>query len=218
MNVNLYPCILVYLLFTLSSTAQETQDRQPPRWLLSANPLGLAELPAAAGLGIGYRLNEKMEIWTEPSLLLGARDVTHQTSGYRVILQFKKFFGPEDRHFLAIEGRIKSYHFNDTGVFSNPKTDLTLRDVSFHSQNLIYGGALQYGYRMNIAPHSSHWLFEITAGLGLKNKVIHLNGPPSGYLFKDTNVDLNIWDFLENSGPAPYFPGSLRILYLFGKK
>ena len=222
MNGKLYPLILAGLLLTPFLKAQitflraeRTKPRAQYRWLVSANPLGLLEgVPSAASLGLGYRWNAKTEIWTEPSYLFSFTNPT--VSGYRVILQTKRFL--KANNFLALEGRIKSWHFNDSGTFYNPQENPARTVRWFHSNNVSYGAALQFGHRIYLSPHNAHCFLELTVGLGLKYKTVQITGPPPGNTFEDDKIDLNVWDFLEAKGFAPYFPGSLRIVYTLGKR
>jgi hypothetical protein len=61
---------------------------------------------------------------------------------------------------------------------------------------------------------------EITAGLGFKNKVIDRKGIPAGYQYRPVgqNIDVNIRGLIEQDGGTIYLPGSLRLIYTFGKK
>lgn len=188
------------------------------RWLLSFNPFGLLEAPRAYGAGIGYRLNKNTEIWTEISLLQN-RSFTPvgPAAGIRQILQLKKFLFKDRNLFVAAEIRYKNYSYFNTANFRNTAAGDTMVNVRYTSYHYIFGGALQAGYRTRLS-RSGRVQAELTAGIGIKNKEIQRPWLPAGYKYLHTSVDPNIVDLMETPGPAVYFPGSLRVLYIFGKR
>jgi hypothetical protein len=192
----------------------------PRRWLLSFNPLGLLE--GAFGIGIGYRLNKHSELWSETSLL-GGRPYAGATpmTGFRQIIQYKRWlpFGPDDNFFLAFEARYKQYSYRDTNDFANPVTMNTLKNVHFLSDHYVFGAALQAGHR-NLLLRSKTLAVEAILGIGYKYKIIDRRGPPAGYVYQDLgeSIDLNIRDLVEQAGSTIYFPGSVRLIYFFGRK
>lgn len=190
------------------------------RWSLTFNPFGLLEPPAAIGIGIGYRLNKNMEIWSETSLITNGLMVTYgPLTGIRQILQLKLFAPSNGNYFLAFELRYKSYSYRDTNDFANPATLDTLRNVQFQSSHYFFGGGFQVGKRCSLSKDGKLQL-EATIGIGVKFKVINRLGPPDGYKYQGVgfSVDYNIRDAIETPGTAPYFPGSLRLIYNFGKR
>src|ERR1700761_643580 len=103
MNTKLLAVILLFTTLRASSQSSPTprQSTSPPppdqtnnplpRWTLSFNPLGLLEPTTAIGLGIGYPLNDKYELWAETSLLQNPLINVYAgpTKGIRQILQLK---------------------------------------------------------------------------------------------------------------------------------
>jgi hypothetical protein len=228
-----YMMSLTFLLFTLPVAGQSISDQlrsdnydyssQPAiapqrRWLLSWNPLGLLEPSMAIGIGIGYHPNINLEIWSETSLL---RNVLFpsagSTSGMRQILQFKRFISKDPRFFVAAEIRYIFFTYHSSDNFRNssvPETPLSLSNTSDH---YVFGAGLQAGYRRPIT-NDSRLILELTAGLGIKNKIIRWNGVPAGYEYMNRSIDVNVWDLIETPGTSVYLPGSLRLVYTFGKK
>jgi len=106
------------ILFCLSAQAQTPSrkdiislDRmfaskpQPvSRWILSLNPYGLLEPPAAIGLGVGYRLTERVELWSETSFITnGFFQTEGPVTGVRQILQTKYFVDRNLNFFVFLQ-------------------------------------------------------------------------------------------------------------------
>lgn len=190
------------------------------RWLLTFNPFGLLEPPAAFGIGAGYRLNTNTEIWSETSLIRSGIMPTYgSVNGIRQIVQVKRFTDRNPNVFFAFELRYKSFSYRDTNDFANPATHDTLTNVQFLSSHYFFAGGFQIGKRWLLSKDGRLTL-EGTIGIGVKFKTINRLGPPAGYKYEDKgfSTDYNIRDAIETPGTEPYFPGSLRILYNFGKR
>jgi|GEM_PF-748536 len=201
------------------------QDLPARRWIVSFNPLGLAEPPLAIGAGIGYRLNPQWELWSETSLIRnGILQAIADVHGIRQTLQLKRFFNKGIGHnlfganlFVAAEIRYKSFYYNDTANFYNATTHDTLQDRPYHAHQYFWGAALQVGGRWKMT-RSGRFQVEITAGLGVKNKIIDRDGIGKGYGITNRSIDLNAWDIMATPGVNVYFPGSARIIYTIGKR
>ena len=205
---------------SLTPKKKFVKDRAPARrWILTFNPLGLMELPLALGAGIGYRLDKRWELWSETSLIRNglAREIS-DVHGIRQTLQLKRFFNNKGQNFfLAAEIRYKSFNYRDTLSFYNPASGDTLMNTPFHAHQYFWGAALQVGGRWKMS-RSGRFQVEITAGMGIKNKVIDRDGIGSGYKQIDRAIDINVWDMMATPGITVYFPGSARIIYTIGKR
>lgn len=219
--------VLAGLFLCLSATAQspvanalrylhEGDSLEMRRWELSFNPLGLIEPPLAAGLGVGYRINPKIQLWSETSLLRnGWFGSVGYLVGIRQTLQLKYFLNRKSNFFVAIEGRYKSYTFNDTTDFYKPNTTDTALNTPYHEHHYFWGVGLQIGKRWKLS-NNGRWQLEATIGLGFKYKYIDWKGIGNDYRRLRHSVDLNAWDLMEERGASGYIPGSLRIIYTFG--
>jgi len=208
-------CLFATALGCLSIKAQQPVNR----WTLSFNPLGLIEPPMAVGLGVGYRLNPKVELWSETSFLTNNNFSTAgPLTGVRQILQAKYFIEKYRGFFVAAEVRYKSYQYRDNLDFVNPDTHDTLFNFSDFSRHYFWGLGVQVGWRKNLFAHGRFQL-ELTTGLGLRLGRVDRQDVPAGYEYKDLYPpkDLRLEDL--NKGFLPfYLPGSIRVIYLFGKR
>jgi len=187
------------------------------QWSISFNPYGLLEPPAATGAGIRYRLNEKFEIGAETSLLSnGLYNFGPSLTGIREIFQVKKFMGKNNLFFIAIDTRYKSLSYRDSKDLYNPVTHDTLLNAHFRAHQYFFGGGFQLGVRGNLS-RSGRLQLEFTGGFGIKQKTIDRQGIGKDYRNLHHSIDFNIWDQIQIPGPAVYFPGSLRLIYTFGK-
>jgi hypothetical protein len=188
------------------------------RWILSFNPWGLLEPQAAIGAGIGYRLRDNLEIWSETSFLTrGFPDGYDHTSGIRQILQLKYFFGKNRDFFVAGEVRYKSFTTDYRDNFYDQTTRDTL-SFSHRSRYYFFGAGLQLGGRFRLGK-SDHFFLELTGGLGVKQKTIIRYGVPSGYTYLPIrSIDINAAELMNRPGAALYLPGSMRLIYSFGRK
>lgn len=192
------------------------EDLPASRWILTFNPLGIAEPEEAIGLGIGYRVNKKIEIGSETSLL---RNIIYtydnRLTGVRQVFQVKRFL-PRN-FFLAAELRYKYYSFRDSTDFFDPVTQATLNHYGYLSRHLFFGAAAQYGRRYFISKDGKLQL-ELTIGFGLKDKLFDKVGVPGGYGYLRHSTDFNLErDVVEYRGVLPYFPCSVHFVYNLGK-
>jgi hypothetical protein len=188
------------------------------RWILTFNPFGLMEPPAAVGLGIGYRLNEKIEFWSETSFLTnGLFRTDGPITGIREILQMKYFVNEDRNIFMAAEVRYKSFQFRDRDNFYNAATNDTLLNFSNFSRHYFFGAGLQVGWRTSISGNGRLQL-ELTAGLGYRVTHIDRQDIPPGYQYKQfaPAKDSPTGDMINDPSPM-YFPGSLRLIWTLGR-
>jgi len=190
------------------------------RWAVTYNPLGLGEWPAAAGLGVSYRWNSHVELWSETSFLFGDRNYKTQgpLTGIKQILQGKYFPSKYGNFFFALELRYKSYQYRDADVFVNRALHDTLFGFSNFTRHYFWGAGLQMGLRCSLSKRGRFQL-EVMGGLGIRKWTDVRHGVPSGYEFIDYQgpIDFNI-HYFEYQINQVYFPGSVRLIWLFGKR
>ena len=175
----------------------------------------------AVGAGVGYRVNANIELWSETSWLWkhgGLAEPRGGTiDGLRQILQVKRFLGKGGNFFIAGEVRYKYFTYRRYDAFVDTASQTMVNKVLATSIHNVFGGALQLGWRGPLT-RNGKLLLEITAGLGIKKKWISWPGIPKGYEVADLSVDINVWDeMLRSESPSLYLPGSLRLIYTFGK-
>lgn len=186
------------------------------RWILTYNPMGLLEPPAAIGLGIGYRPFKEVELWSETSFLTnGFYHTQGPLTGIRQICQLR-FFPYGTSFFVAGELRYKSYQFRSREEFYDSLTHDTLHQFSNFARHYFFGMAVQLGWRVN-ATRNGRFQLEATFGLGFRKGYVKREGVPAGYLYMNNKIDFN---FSGPNGEVPpiYFPGSLRLVWLLGRQ
>ena len=220
---------LAFIIFSITTSGQQVPSSRekefvsspPPvtRWTVSLNPAGLLELPSAIGAGIGWRLNEKVELWSETSLLRNwVVPVGYSLTGIRQILQVKRFIDKRDVFFLAAEIRYKSYTFGDSTNFYNLLTRDTLINDHYHERIFFWGVGLQLGVRLPISKNGRLQL-DMSAGLGIKEKTINKSVMDKDYRdLLHQSIDINQWNIMQMPGSTLYVPASIRLVYSFGKK
>lgn len=204
---------------TASFICLSLQAQPPTRWVLSFNPFGLMEPPAAIGLGVGYRFSRRIELWSETSFLTNGYFQTEgPLTGIRQMLQTKYFINKDGSLFVAAEIRYKSFQYRDKGGFYNPATQDSLKDFSNFSRHYFFGAGLQVGGREPLT-RDGRLMVELTAGLGVRKVFVDRTGVPQGYEYRNFNQshDLSAIDMAHDISPV-YFPGSIRLIYLFGKR
>jgi hypothetical protein len=187
------------------------------RWILSFNPYGLIEPPAAIGLGIGYRPFKEVELWSETSFLTNMFYHTQgPLTGIRQICQLKFFPYEGSDFFVAGELRYKSYQYRNKDSFIDSVTHDTLLQFSNFQRHYFFGMAAQLGWRGNLTKNGRFQL-EATVGLGFRKGYVKREGIPAGYSYVNTKVDFN---FSGPNGEVPpvYFPGSMRLIWLLGRQ
>jgi hypothetical protein len=157
---------------------------------IGVSPLGiLAE--GAAGVSVGYQW-KRWEIWTEPVVLLpGWHSVGgYQTvSGFRDILQVRRFIGRRGHYFIGAELRFKyQSSSNYMAVVTNLNGD-TLPNYTYTIFNNQVGGAVFIGQRINFG--RSPIFMEMNVGPGIKYNWASQPTYPAGYsrIYTDQNVD-----------------------------
>jgi len=204
------------LIFSLPSYAQRKRTVDTSvlsRWELSFNPFGLLEPKAAVGVGVGFVLNRHWGLWSETSRLQHLFINPESSSGIRQILQLKYFVHGLPDIFFAAEVRYKGYQYTHTVDLHNATTDEYQRHQLTEHQRFL-GTALQFGFRRSIKKSIGLYM-EFVIGAGYRHIVYdHQTGAPQG--FYRTAKDIDLGDVVENTGI--YYPGSIRLVWMFGKK
>lgn len=190
---------------------------------VSFNPAGILEIQqGAVGLGLGYRVSERVELWTEASYLYRGfateGDNFKNLSGFRGIISGKYFLKTRHPFFLGVEFRFKQYSYDNKTDFENISTVDTLLNLPYQLKNNLYGGAAFFGRRFKIS-RSGKFEIEAQAGVGAKYRFVNYNNVPAGYtkinyllrgpihLYPDNYFYTEQW--------VPYFPASIRFVYHF---
>ena len=171
--------ILLLLLFT-PATAQVS---------LGVSPLGITT-EGAAGVSVGYQW-KRWEIWTEPVVLLtgwpsvgGYKTV----SGFRDILQVRRFFGRRGHYFFGAELRFKYQSSNNINNIIDATGD-TLQNYTYTIFNNQLGGAVFIGQRIYF--RHSRFFMEMNVGPGVKYNWASQAVYPPGYhpIYGNTKID-----------------------------
>jgi len=196
--------LLAMLFFYLTASCQTN------RWVLSFNPFGLLEPKAAVGIGVGFAFNRHWELWSETSRLQHLFLNPESSSGVRQILQLKYFIHGLPDNFLAAEVRYKGSQYAHNVSLYNAATD------EYHSDQLtehqrFWGAALQFGFRRPIDKGIGLYM-EFVIGAGYRHIIYdHETGAPPGFHpYAKPGIDLE--------GIGIYYPGSIRLVWMFGKK
>ena len=198
----------------------------------SFNPFGLAEPQMATGLGFGNHFTERSEYFTELSYISKTpfyATLPHDLNGYRLLLQyryhffegfpglnmlFKRLQRNDGNSFIAIEFRIKGYNFTSTNTFTKENPADTLQQYAYRAGAVSVGGAIVFGKSYNLS-NDGNWKFEITAGIGGKQKFVKYKNVPAGYqsIIVNGGFGLKPPSIQEPVG-MPYFPCTLRLKYI----
>ena len=218
------------VLFSMPSFGQKSPGLHriiPPkpvpisRWVLTFNPFGLLEPPAAAGLGIGYRLNRTIELWSETSLLVPGLWLNKDTvSGFRQLLQVRCFIHYAPNTFIGVEARYKSVWIWELNDLYNPATQNVLLNWDNHTHKYFFGMALLAGQRFTFG-RSGRLQLEMTVGLGFKNACVAFKNIPPGYVERSAHkakMDTPFGSRVIGDFSGPYIPCTMRVVYLLGKR
>jgi hypothetical protein len=157
---------------------------------IGVSPLGIAT-EGAAGVSVGYQW-KRWEIWTEPVVLLtgwpsiggGYRTL----SGFRDILQVRRFFGRRGHYFFGAELRYKYQSSSNTNTITDGIGD-TLQNYTYSIFNNQLGGAVFIGQRVYF--RHSPFFMEMNVGPGVKyNWASQAMYPPGYYpIYGDSKID-----------------------------
>lgn len=190
---------------------------------ITFNPIAIVELQqGAVGLGFGYRILKKAEIFAEASYLYKGFATLPENfknlQGFRGIVSGKYFFKNKHHFFAGLEFRYKQYSFDDKSDFENLTTVDTLFQLNNTLRNTLYGGAALFGKRFKI---TSNGKFEIEAiiGIGCKYRFVNYNNVPAGYskILYASKGGFGLYPIYDNytQQQVAYFPATVRLLYHF---
>jgi len=212
----------IFILSTLALVAQRTNRHTPviqKGIYLALNPYSVLEPEqGAAGLGIGYRFNRRLEVFTEMNFLYRGFFMEDEEywklKGFRFIISGKYFYQNKYGFFLGAEFRWKRYAFNDANAFVHPTLMDTLSNYRYRPGHNLLGGAVFWGKRFKLTPNGK-WELEGQVGIGAKYRQISRNGVPAGYekieyFPKDRISPIPDRDLDQ---ALPYFPATFRVLY-----
>lgn len=173
-------CLIILLLIYFSNGYSQQADHY---WSIGINPLSFAESQLSIGPCIGYRLNKRIEFWTEASYIFSNSYMPKEwkkMQGFRFVLQPRYFINYDKTFFITPEFRFKSYSFNNRLTFINSSIHDTLNNFPFRETQTLIGGALVFGRKYNIS-RKHNVIMEFTFGLGSKTRNIKRKNVPAGY-------------------------------------
>jgi Protein of unknown function (DUF3575) len=212
---------LFFLLISITVVAQKKSRHTPiiqKGWYLSFNPHSLFELQqGAVGLGIGYRINNRIELWTELNYLYKgfAQNPGYfdDLKGFRSIVSFKYYYYNKHGMFAGAEFRIKNYSFDDKNTFVNTQLNDTLTNFRYRATNTLVGGAVFWGKRFKLTANGKFEL-EGNVGIGVKQRRINRKNLPSGYSkIENFNKVFSLVPDTDVEDAYPYFPAIFRFIY-----
>lgn len=189
---------------------------------VSFNPEAALEVQQGAiGLGAGYRLFTRLEIWAEASYLyrgIGSENSNFKNlQGFKGIISAKYFYKIKHKFFFGLEFRYKQYTYDDKTNFENKLTIDTILKYPYKLQNTLLGGGVFFGKRFKLSKNGKFEI-EALAGTGLKYRFVTYKNVPAGYskipyTFERGPVHLFPVDYSYTEQWMPYFPVALRLIY-----
>ena len=214
-----------FLFISITSIAQKKNRHTPilqKGWYLTFNPHSLLEPEqGAVGLGIGYRLSNHIEIWTEMNYLYkgffqDGIDYFKNLHGVRSITSFKYYYSNKHGFFVGAEFRLKNYSFDDRTDFINLQTNNRLNNYEYKASHTLIGGGVFWGKRFKLTANGKFEM-EGNIGIGVKQRIINRKNVPAGYskinyLQRDRISPIPDRDEEQT---LPYFPAIVRFIYHF---
>jgi hypothetical protein len=215
--------LFLFLTITVSAMAQRKNRHTPilqKELYLSFNPHALLEPhQGAAGLGMGYRLNKRIEFFTEISYLYRGIDGKsandfNNLKGFRGIVSGKYFYQNKYGFFVGADIRIKQYSFNGKNTFVNSQLRDTLNNYQYKPQHTLIGIAAFWGKCFKITANGKFEL-EGNIGIGVKRRFINRKNVPTGYLKLEYLDQRRISPIPDDDieQDLPYFPATFRFIY-----
>lgn len=187
---------------------------------LSVNPLGILEVQAAYGAGIGYRFSEQWEISSEyatlkPSTWMGEGKFTN-IEGFRSVTAIKYSIDVNEvtksKTFIGAEFRYKKFSYDDMADFTNKTTGVTTKEYNYRNTTITKGFATLIGKQWDLGENSK-WALELTAGIGLRFKNVLRNGAPENSYVVPTNTGFAETPNYKDNTTGVYFPVGLRVMF-----
>jgi hypothetical protein len=215
--------LISFLLISIKVTAQKKISRHTPiiqkGLYLSFNPHSILEAEqGAVGLGIGYRLSNHIEIWTELNYLYKGffqdPEYFNNLHGFRSTSSFKYYYSNKHGFFVGAEFRIKNYSFDDKNTFVNSQLNDTITNFSYKAGHTLIGGGVFWGKRFKLTANGKFEL-EGNIGVGVKQRIIARKNVPAGYLVKEYFYRDRISPIPDTDieQTLPYFPAIVRFVY-----
>ncbi len=215
-------CFLI--LITLHTSAQKQNKYTPvlqKGFYLSFNPHSIFEPEqGAVGLGVGYRINKRFEIWNEINYLYKGffqdPDDFKNLKGFRNITSFKYFYNNKHGFFTGVEFRIKNYSFDDQTNFENIVAGDTITRFNYRSKHTLLGVGAFWGKRFKLSANGKFEM-EGNIGVGIKQRMINRMNVPAGYTKIEYDQKDRISPIPDNDivGTLIYFPAIVRFIYHF---
>ena len=226
--------VFVVCLLCLNLNAQlqtrQTKLRHQNETYFSFNPFGLLEPQIAVGFGFGKRFSLRSEYFTELSYLNKNplyNENINSFRGIRFLAQYRYHFLQRWESirlrskekiaklnpFIGFEFRLKRFQFSDKANFVDQSTRDTLSNFLYTANATSLGGAVVFGHSYDVSGNGK-WKIEISAGVGVKQKLVNIVNPTSGYtVMVLRKVD---WGFPNKyeSVSTPYFPFAIRLQYV----
>lgn len=212
---------LVMKNYTIVPNRIEVSTKTRTGLFLSFNPSALLEpLQGAVGLGIGYRVSQRVELWTEGyylySGIFSKTESFENVHGFKAILNGKYFIKTRRPFFIGIEFRLKDYLYDDKRDFENKLLADTIRNYPFQLHNQLFGAGAFIGKKFSLL-RNGKFEMEGLVGIGLKYRKLYFRNVPAGY----TRIDYKLRDhfqiFPENyfytEQWLPYIPAAIRFIY-----
>jgi hypothetical protein len=213
--------LISFLSISIKATAQKKESTHTPiiqkGFYLSFNPHSILEPEqGAVGVGVGYRISKRIEVWTELNYLYkgffqdpGDFD---NLKGFRSITSFKYYYYNKHGMFAGAEFRIKNYSFSDKNTFVNMQTNDTLVNFQHKASHTVSGGAVFWGKRLKLTANGKFEL-EGNVGIGIKQRRISRKNIPAGYTkMEPFNNAFRLRDNNKEDA-TPYIMGIVRIIY-----
>jgi hypothetical protein len=211
------------LAISIKATAQKKMSRNSPiiqkGLYLSFNPHSILEPEqGGVGLGIGYRLSERIEIWTELNYLYkgffqdaGKFD---NLKGFRNITSFKYYYNNRLGMFIGAEFRIKNYSFSEKNTFVNVKTHDTLTNFQYTAAHTLACAAVFWGKRLKLTANGKFEM-EGNVGIGIKQRRISRKNIPDGYSKLEYRAidSFSPFNGRDVEDAYPYLPATIRFIY-----
>lgn len=215
--------LISLLLLSLNTIAQKKMSRNSPviqkGFYLSFNPHSMLEPEqGAVGLGIGYRISERIEIWTELNYLYkgffqdaGKFD---NLKGIRNITSFKYYYNNRLGMFIGAEFRIKNYSFSNKNTFVNVQMHDTLTNFQYTTAHTLACAAVFWGKRLKLTANGKFEM-EGNVGIGIKQRRISRKNIPDGYSKLEYRAidSFSPFNGKDTEDAYPHITGIIRFIY-----
>ncbi len=207
-----------FLLFTAHTNGQV---KEMSKFSIGTNLFSLAEPHTGIGVCAGYRINDKLALWSEFTYFFNAKYIINtweNFKGVRIIAQPRYYFKTKKPTFVALEYRLKTSDFISKLNYYNTNIDDTLLNFSTNERQQIIAGAALWGKQIKLR---ERFFVEFTVGFGARIRKIKRQNIPTGYedykslIYNPLDGSKLITDsyFERENGTAWYVPLGLRVLF-----